>query len=159
MSKKNSGEGFPPRIKGEYMSNKTYFFCVHNDPEGLWGEFPDFECAMTDGENLADLLKNAADCLESAVMGYQEAGIDLPVPSDIDQLEELKAKCESAVSFVVPVTGYIPGLPARINVTSTADKNRQEIKKTPLKTEGSRCDHKVSGMTADVIKCSLDHQF
>ena len=40
------------------MSNKTYFFCVHNDPEGLWGEFPDFECAMTDGENLADLLKD-----------------------------------------------------------------------------------------------------
>ena len=105
------------------MSNtKTYFFCVHNDAEGLWGEFPDFDCAMTDGENLTDLLKNAADCLESAIMGYQESGVALPEPSGINDLETLKAKCEKPVAFVIPVTGYIPGAPARINVTSTADK-------------------------------------
>ena len=104
------------------MSNKTYFFCVHNDAEGLWGEFPDFDCAMTDGENLTDLLKNAADCLESAIMGYQERGVALPEPSGINDLETLKAKCEKPVAFVIPVTGYIPGAPARINVTSTADK-------------------------------------
>lgn len=132
------------------MSNKTYFFCVHNDPEGLWGEFPDFECAMTDGENLADLLKNAADCLESAVMGYQEAGKDLPVPSDIDQLEELKAKCESAVSFIVPVTGYIPGLPARINVTSTADKI-EEITNFAKKVGRTRSELMVKA-TLDYIR-------
>ena len=105
------------------MSNtKTYFFCVHGNAKDLWGEFPDFDCAMTDGGNLADLLKNAADCLESAIMGYQEAGVALPEPSGVDRLEELKAKCEDPVAFVIPVTGYIPGAPARINVTSTADK-------------------------------------
>ena len=114
--------GFGEEKKGVIMNNKkTYFFIVHTN-DGLWGEFPDFDCAMTDGADLADLLKNAADCLETAIMGYQESGIALPAPSGIDRLEELKAKCDEPVAFVVPVTGYIPGAPARINVTSTADK-------------------------------------
>ena len=132
------------------MGNKTYFFCVHKDPDGLWGEFPDFECAMTDGENLADLLKNAADCLESAVMGYQETGVALPEPSGIEQLEELKAKCDSPVAFVVPITGYIPGAPARINVTSTADKI-EEITKFAKKVGRTRSELMVKA-TLDYIR-------
>ena len=105
------------------MANqRTYFFIVHKEDCGLWGEFPDFDCAMTDGEDLTDLLKNAADCLETAIMGYQEAGVALPEPSGVDDLYTMKEKCEEPVAFVIPVTGYIPGAPARINVTSTSDK-------------------------------------
>ena len=73
------------------MANqRTYFFIVHKEDCGLWGEFPDFDCAMTDGEDLTDLLKNAADCLETVIIGYQERGIALPEPSGLDDLYRLK---------------------------------------------------------------------
>ena len=104
------------------MNKKTYFMFVHADPEGMWCEFPDLEGCMTDGENLEDLMKNAADCLASYAESVVENGDSLPEPSGIEQLTVLAKKCEDPVTFIAPVTTYIPGAPARINVTSTADK-------------------------------------
>lgn len=103
------------------MEKKTYFMFVHDGGEGkgLWCEFPDLPGCMTDGDNLDDLMKNAADALESWLAAVGDV---LPKASGA---EELKAKadfCADPVLFVVPVTGYLPGAPARINITSTEAK-------------------------------------
>ena len=105
------------------MEKKTYFMFVHDgDGKGLWCEFPDLPGCMTDGDTLDDLMKNAADALESWLSSARDAGSSLPKASGA---EELKAKAESSaepVLFVAPVTGYLPDVPARINITSTEAK-------------------------------------
>ncbi len=89
---------------------------------GLWCEFPDLPGCMTDGDNLEDLMKNAADALESWLGATVERGLDMPESSDAETLKEKAAACKEPVLFVVPLTGYLPDLPARINITSTEAK-------------------------------------
>ena len=43
--------------------------------------FPDIPEALTEGENLADALVQAADCLGAALEGYLEGGRRIPIPS------------------------------------------------------------------------------
>lgn len=105
------------------MDKKTYFMFVHGEGKGgLWCEFPDLPGCMTDGDNLDDLLKNASDALESWLASVRDSGDALPEASDV---KDLKAKADASgdpVLFIVPVTGYLPGAPARINITSTEAK-------------------------------------
>ena len=103
-------------------NKKTYFMFVHGENDGLWGEFPDLDGCMTDGDNLEELLKNAADCLESYMTGVVEVGKTMPSPSSVEVLKSKMEESESEVLFIVPVTGYMPSVPARINVTSTEAK-------------------------------------
>ncbi len=105
------------------MEKKTYFMFVHDgDGKGLWCEFPDLPGCMTDGDSLDDLMKNAADALESWLASVRESGEDLPEASDAEKLKAKADACESPVLFAVPVTGYLPSAPARINITSTEAK-------------------------------------
>ncbi len=107
------------------MEKRTYCMFVHDGGDGeggLWCEFPDLPGCMTDGDNLEDLMKSAADALES----WMEATLDhkepLPETSDAVALAEKAKASEEPVLFVVPVTGYLPDAPARINITSTEGK-------------------------------------
>ena len=104
------------KYSGRTLQNeKTYFMLVHDGGNGLWGEFPDLPGCMTDGDNLDDLMKNAADALESWMDAAIDRGEALPEASDA---KDLKAKADAAgdpVLFVVPVTGYLPGSSQRQN--------------------------------------------
>jgi len=105
------------------MEKKTYCMLVHKGEKfGLWCEFPDLPGCFSDGDNLEELMKNAADALES----WMESSIDhnetLPEPSDAVAIKEKADACEVPVMFVVPVTGYLPDAPVRINITSTGAK-------------------------------------
>ena len=107
------------------MGKKTYFMFVHDGGSGDGGlacEFPDLPGCMTDGDNFEDLMLNAADALESWLDVAVERGQSLPEPSNVEALKAKADACEEPVLFVVPVTGYLPDVPARINVTSTASK-------------------------------------
>lgn len=104
------------------MEKKTYFMFVHKEGNGLWGEFPDLPGCMTDGENLEHLMKNAADALESWIASVLDAGDALPESSSAEDLKEQADSCADPVLFAVPVTGYLPSAPARINITSTEAK-------------------------------------
>ena len=105
------------------MEKKTYFMFVHGgEGKGLWCEFPDLPGCMTDGDNLDDLMKNAADALESWLAAARESGNVLPEASDTEALKAKADEAEESVLFVVPVTGYLPSATARINITSTEAK-------------------------------------
>jgi len=136
------------------MKSITYFMFVHQSDDGkLWCEFPDLDCCMTDGDNLYDLLKNAADCLESYMIGVHELGKTMPEPSGVEALKVKSETCEEAVLFVAPVTGYLPDVPARINVTSTADKI-DEITAFAKKIGKTRSDLMVKA-TLDYIRAKV----
>ncbi len=107
------------------MEKRTYCMFVHDGGSGdggLWGEFPDIPGCMTDGDNLEDLMKNAMDALKSMLELMIDHGETLPVPSDAHTLKAKADACEDPVMFVVPVTGYFPDEPVRINITSTTSK-------------------------------------
>ncbi len=132
------------------MNTKTYFMFAHRNTDGWWCEFPDLAGCMTDGETLEDLMRNAADCLAGYIESMTASGQKLPEPSGDDELMNKKAECEEPVAIVAPVTGYLPGIPARINVTSTADKI-DEITAFAKKTGRTRSELMVRA-TLDYIR-------
>jgi len=137
------------------MDKKTYFMLVHDGGDGkggLWCEFPDLPGCMTDGDDLEDLLKNAADALESWLESVRDHGEALPVPSGAEALKAKAEACEDPVLFVAPVTGYLPDVPARINVTSTAAKI-DEITAFAKKTGCTRSELMVRA-TLDYIRAN-----
>ena len=103
-------------------TKKTYFMFVHKDIDGLWCTFPDLPECMTDGDDLENLIKNATECLESYMIGVSEVGKTMPQPSGTEELKKKADQAKNEVLFIVPVTGYLPSTPARINVTSTEAK-------------------------------------
>ncbi len=107
------------------MKKKTYFMFVRdggNGKGGLWCEFPDLPGCMTDGDNIEDLMKNAVDILEGWMEMLIDEGKTLPEPSDAITLKQKADASEDPVLFLVPVTGYLPDEPVRINITSTTSK-------------------------------------
>ena len=105
------------------MQKKTYFMFVHKDDNsGYWCEFPDLPGCMTDGDNLEDLLKNAADAMESWLEAAVDNGAPLPEASGAEVLKEKADTSDEPVLFLVAVTGYLHDAPVRINITSTEAK-------------------------------------
>ncbi|MBI4752159.1 MAG: type II toxin-antitoxin system HicB family antitoxin [Acidobacteria bacterium] len=63
-----------------------FLYSVNLVPEPVGGfvvTFPDFPEAITQGENVSDSLKQAADCLEEAVAGRIRRGQTIPIPGPI----------------------------------------------------------------------------
>lgn len=107
------------------MEKRIYFMFVHDGGDGAGGlscEFPDLPGCMTDGDDLEDLMRNAADALDSWLGAAEELGQAIPAPSGADALASKAASCEEPVLFLVPVVGYLSDAPVRINITSTEAK-------------------------------------
>ena len=105
------------------MKKINYFMFAHmDDKSGFWCEFPDLPGCMTDGDDFEDLMKNAADALESWLEAWVDGGNALPEPSGPAAVKAKADASDEPVMFVVPVTGYLPDAPVRINITSTEAK-------------------------------------
>ncbi len=134
------------------MEKRTYFMFVHKNKSGLWGEFPDLKGCMTDGDSLEELMRNAADALESWIADACTHGNELPTPSGIDKLKRMAAKSDEPVEFIAPVSGFLPSRPARINITSTSAKI-DEITAFARKIGSSRSELMVNA-TLDYIRAN-----
>ena len=137
------------------MKKKTYFMFVHDGGSGDGGlscEFPDLPGCMTDGDNLEDLLKNAADALESWLEATVELGQPMPEPSSAETLKTKADSCKEPVLFLAPVTGYLSDAPVRINITSTESKIA-EITAFAKRTRRTRSELMVDA-TLDYIRAN-----
>jgi len=99
-----------------------YFGLVHNDADGFWLEFPDFDCCVTQGDSIEELSCNATDVLELYIESMVEHGDSIPAPSDSMEIQKKVAACEDAVAFVIPVGIYLPQKTVRINITAPGDR-------------------------------------
>ena len=61
----------------------TYPALVHDDPAGLWLEFPDLPGCQTYSPTMDELLADAEEALECYVVEELEHSGKLPKPSDI----------------------------------------------------------------------------
>jgi len=135
------------------MEKRMFFMLVHgNNKQGFWCEFPDLPGCATDGDDLEDLMKNAVDALESWLEGTVEHGETIPEASDADSLKALADACDEPVAFIVPVTGYLPDAPTRINITSTVSKIA-EITAFAKRVKRTRSELMVSA-TLDYIRAN-----
>ncbi|MGM0125426.1 hypothetical protein IGI37_002825 [Enterococcus sp. AZ194] len=64
---------------------KTYPAIFHEEDDGYWIEFPEFQGAA-EGETLEDVMSEASVFLSSMVAYYIDEGLELPTPSDIHSL-------------------------------------------------------------------------
>ena len=107
------------------MTKKTYYMFVHDGGAGDGGfycEFPDLPGCFSDGDTIDDLMKNAADAMESWLEANVERGYGMPEASNAETLKKKMDECDDPVLFIVPVTGYLSDTPVRINITSTESK-------------------------------------
>lgn len=63
-------------------------------------EVPDFEHAMTQGEDLTDAIDMAEDLLGMWCMDYAEKGKPFPVPSELSAVEAMKKSPDDIVTLV-----------------------------------------------------------
>ena len=89
---------------------------------GFYCEFPDLPSCMTDGDDLDDLMKNAADAMTSWLEANVERGYGMPEASNAETLKKKMDECDDPVLFIAPVMGYLSDTPVRINITSTESK-------------------------------------
>ena len=61
----------------------TYPALVHNDPDGLWLEFPDLPGCQTYSPTINELLADGAEALECYIVEELEHSGKLPEPSNI----------------------------------------------------------------------------
>lgn len=64
----------------------TYPIVIHDDQDGFWGEFPDLDGCLTDGESINELMENAQEALEGFLLSSLEHGIKFNQPSDCRNL-------------------------------------------------------------------------
>lgn len=65
---------------------KSYPALFHKEEDGsYWVEFPEF-AGGTQGDDLEEAMKNAREMLESVLAAYLDDGMELPVPSDMEEL-------------------------------------------------------------------------
>lgn len=62
----------------------TYPAIIHNDNDGMWLEFVDFNC-YTYADTLNELLYNAKKAMECHILGLLECGEKLPIASTLDK--------------------------------------------------------------------------
>lgn len=63
-----------------------FVYPVHltaNEPGGILIKFPDFDFAISEGDDVADALIQAADCLEEALAICIDDGLPIPAPSPV----------------------------------------------------------------------------
>lgn len=77
--------------KGGYMNNFAYPVTLTPDEEdgGFVVTFPDLPQAITQGEDIADALEQAADCLEEAIVVCMRLNENLPKPSQCGETDYL----------------------------------------------------------------------
>lgn len=54
---------------------------IHDDPDGLWAEFPDLPGCATQGDTQEEILESAAEAMECYLLGLLEDGENLPAPT------------------------------------------------------------------------------
>ena len=64
----------------------TYPALVHNDPQGLWLEFPDLQGCQTCSPTISELLADAEEALECYIVEELEHSGNLPTPSNINAI-------------------------------------------------------------------------
>ena len=65
----------------------TYPALVHNDPAGLWLEFPDLRGCQTCSPTMNELLADAQEALECYIVEELEHSGKVPEPSDITTIK------------------------------------------------------------------------
>ena len=86
---------------------------IHDDPDGLWADFPDLDGCQSQGDSLEEILVNSAEALECYALGLLENGQKLPAPS-------------SPTSIVTEDGSFVTLIKADVDLA----KNTRSVKKT-----------------------------
>ena len=91
----------------------VYPAIIHEDPDGIWAEFPDLPGCQSFSDTVTELLVDAAEALECELIESLERGDKLPAPTPMHQ-------------FSITENSY----PTLIRVDADLAKNTRSVKKT-----------------------------
>lgn len=76
---------------------------IHNDPDGLWIEFPDLDGCVTQGDSMEELIAMAEDALSLHLEDYLENERQLPAVSHLqgDNIIYIEPYPEIAVPLII----------------------------------------------------------
>lgn len=91
----------------------VYPAIIHEDPDGVWAEFPDLPGCQTFSDSVSDLLAYAGEALECELVESLERGDTLPAPTPMSKL-------------TITENSY----PTLIRIDVDLAKNTRSVKKT-----------------------------
>lgn len=80
---------------------RVYPAIVHKEDDGYWIQFPDLEGCYTDGDTLAEVLRNAEEALGAFLAVKMEYGEVIPDPSDISDVSKTTEEITTYISVDV----------------------------------------------------------
>lgn len=80
---------------------RVYPAIVHKEDDGYWIQFPDLEGYYTDGDTLAEVLRNAEEALGAFLAVKMEYGEVIPDPSDISDVSKTTEEITTYISVDV----------------------------------------------------------
>lgn len=80
---------------------RVYPAIVHKEDDGYWIQFPDLEGCYTDGDTLAEVLRNAEEALGAFLAVKMEYGEVIPDPSDISDVSKTAEEITTYISVDV----------------------------------------------------------
>ena len=98
---------------------------LHQLPDAVLVSFPDVPEALTEGETVEDAMREAVDCLVTALGGYVRNGQRIPVPSErpnapLVRLPALAAAKVALYQTMLDQSEDKAGLAERIGLTESA---------------------------------------
>ena len=70
------------------MNRLFYPAVFHKEDDGFWISFPDFPECFTEGDDMQQAYEMAVDALGLAITSRQKEKEEIPVPTDISEIEE-----------------------------------------------------------------------
>jgi len=103
------------------MGIEHFVGILHKDSDSEYGvSFPDFPGCVTAGKTLDEAKNLAIEALEFHVEGLLEEGIDIPLPTELEKIVQLKEYKDAEFFLTIPVT-ITRAKSKRINITLPED--------------------------------------
>lgn len=131
------------------MPVRYYPIILERGSEGLHATFPDLPGLIAFGETKVAVTANAEAGLALHIAGMIEDGVDIPEPSDIDQVP---ADPEVEEAGRLLVRGELPGRAVRVNVTF------DEALLAAIDAEAKRRDTSRAGFLAAAARREIAQQ-
>ncbi len=72
----------------------VYPAIIYNEEGEFWGEFPDLEGAVSQGDDIINIIDNLEEALEGYISSVFSRGIKLKEPSDLTELRDRSTEGE-----------------------------------------------------------------
>ncbi len=105
----------------------VYPAIIHNDPDGLWAEFPNLPGCQTYAETLDELLDSLKEAMECHIVEALEHGDKLEAPSDMTSLPHTNDEYATLVAIDANLARNTKSVRKTVTIPAWIDKKARTL--------------------------------